>query len=285
MRYCGRDFTDQEITSIRRIISEDSKRSRASISRLVCQSLGWLKPDGALKEMSCRVALLRMEKDGLLRLPPARPCTARQWCGVQHTAATDPATPVSIRADLLPEIHLKQVTHPGDSRLWNEFIDRYHYLRFKPLPGAQLRYIASCGGQFLAFLGFGAAAWKVAPRDRFICWSDEQRMENLHLVVNNARFLILPWVHSSNLASRLLAMIAKQLPLDWQQRYGYRPLLLETFVETQRFQGTSYKAANWIRVGQTKGRGKLDVHCRAALPRKDIWLYPLSSRFKSLLCS
>ncbi len=140
-------------------------------------------------------------------------------------------------------------------------------------------------GQILALLGFGAAAWKVAPRDRWVGWSRRTREQNLHRVVNNARFLILPWIRCRNLASKLLAMAARQIPEDWQKRYGYRPLLLETFVQASRFRGTCYRAANWVHVGQTQGRGKLDSNHQAPLPVKDIWLYPLEKNFRSALCS
>ena len=193
----------------------------------------------------------------------------------------------------LDDLRLEVVTLPDQSALWREYIQRYHYLGYSPLPGAQLRYMALSGGQVpgsspgqaLALLGFGAAAWKTAPRDRFIGWNDRQRQERLPLIVNNARFLILPWVNSKNLASKLLAMVAKRLPQDWTTRYGYRPVLLETFVESPRFRGTCYKAANWIYVGQTKGRGKLDVHNTASLPQKAIWLYPLTPAFRQTLCA
>ena len=137
----------------------------------------------------------------------------------------------------------------------------------------------------LAVLGFGASAWKAAPRDRFIGWSVAQREARLHLVVNNARFLILPWVHVRNLASAALAHISRRLPDDWLARYGYRPLLLETFVQSDRFVRTSYRAANWTHVGQTQCRGKLDVHRTHTLPRKDIWLYPLRRDFCRRLCA
>ena len=137
----------------------------------------------------------------------------------------------------------------------------------------------------LAVVGFGASAWKAAPRDRFIGWSVAQREARLQLVVNNARFLILPWVQVRNLASTVLARSSRRLPDDWQARYGYRPLLLETFVQSDRFAGTSYRAANWTHVGQTQGRGKLDVHRTHALPRKDIWLYPLRRDFRRRLCT
>ena len=158
-----------------------------------------------------------------------------------------------------------------------------HYLGYKPLPGAQIRYLVHAGPHLLAALGFGAAAWKVAPRDRFIGWKPEDREKNLHIIVNNARFLILPWVTSRNLASRILAGVAKKLPADWQVRYGYRPLLLETFVEVERFTGACYRAANWLHLGQTQGRGKLDRYNLQRLPKKHIHVYPLHKKFLSIL--
>ncbi len=164
-------------------------------------------------------------------------------------------------------------------------IERYHYLGYTPLSGAQIRYLVLGNSRLLAALGFGAAAWAVAPRDQFIGWSREQRKERLNLLVNNARFLILPWIDVHNLASYILAHIAKRLPQDWQALYGYRPLLLETFVQKDRFHGTCYRAANWIYVGETKGRGKLDRNHRHSLAIKDIYLYPLDKRFRKKLCS
>ena len=146
-------------------------------------------------------------------------------------------------------------------------------------------YAVTSQRRVLAVVGFGASAWKAAPRDRFIGWSVAQREARLQLVVNNARFLILPWVQVRNLASTVLARSSRRLPDDWQARYGYRPLLLETFVQSDRFAGTSYRAANWTHVGQTQGRGKLDVHRTHALPRKDIWLYPLRRDFRRRLCA
>jgi len=284
-RYCGREFTAEELERIRRLIAEDPSRNRAALSRVVCDELGWLRVDGQRKAMSCRVAMLRMERDGLLRLPAPERGNGNGRNRPRLTAASDPRPPVTCAVDRLGELSLRAVAEPGESRLWNELIERYHYLGYKPLPGAQLRYLVFAGGELLALLGFGAAAWKVAPRDRFIGWSVEQRLHNLERVVNNARFLILPWVRSRHLASRLLAMTARRLPREWQQRYGYRPVLLETFVDRTRFEGTCYRAANWIQVGQTRGRGKLDRQHRQGLPIKDVWLYPLHRRFRSVLCS
>ncbi len=280
-RYCGRDFSEKDIAEIRRLIAEDPTRTRAELSRLTCRVLNWYKPDGGLKDMSARVAMLRMHADGLIALPPPRrkPPAAR----VSITARTDPGPPLHRPAHTLTALSLQRVQNRPDSRLWNEYIHRYHYLGYKPLPGAQLRYILSCEAQPIALLGFGAAAWQTAPRDRYIGWNHEQRQRNLPLIVNNARFLLLPWVHSKNLASLLLARVAKVLPRHWQEVYGYRPVLLETFVERPRFAGTCYRAANWIYLGQTQGRGKLGPAGKQSVPIKDLWVYPLDRRFREVL--
>jgi hypothetical protein len=284
--YCGRLFIPDEILRIRSIIAQDSRRNRTAISRMVCREFHWYKQDGAgLKEMSCRVALLRMHRDGLISLPKPQKRNVNGKLMVQATPATDPpAIPLNISAaHLRQHLRITAVDSKGSSRLWNEYIARYHYLGHAPLPGAQLRFLVYHEDHVLACLGFGAAAWSVAPRDSFIGWSHEQRRRNLHLVVNNARFLILPWVSSRNLASMLLAATSKLLPPLWQQRYGYQPVLLETFVESARFRGTCYKAANWKHVGTTKGRGKLDTKNRYALPIKEVFLYPLVKSFRSAL--
>ncbi len=281
MRYCGRDFHQQELQQIRALIAEDSTRTRADLSRLVCAMLRWFKADGGLKEMSCRVAMLRMQDDELIQLPPPR--RKRPQSRIRFTAATNPARPIHVPVHALPSLQFHPVMKRDDSRLWNEFIHRYHYLGYKTLPGAQLRYFVMAGQQLLALLGFGASAWKCAPRDRYIGWNHEQRQQNLHLIVNNARFLILPWIQSKNLASKILAQSARRIPDDWQRRYNYRPVLMETFVEKKRFTGTCYKAANWSYMGETKGRGKLGPSGKQSVPIKDVWLYPLESDFKYLL--
>jgi len=232
--------------------------------------------------MSCRVALLRMQADGLLTLPAPKRKNGNGLGYRRRTAAAEFGLPVCTAAGELHDLRLGLVIDRVDSHLWNEYIDRYHYLGYQPLPGAQLRYFAHAHGQNLALLGFGAAAWTTAPRDRFIGWTPKQRMARLHLVANHARFLILPWVTSRNLASRLLAMAARQLPGDWYSRYGYRPVLLETFVEKERFRGTCYKAANWAYLGETRGRGKLGDHT-AAGPIKTVWAFPLVESFRECL--
>jgi len=280
-RYCGRDFPTDEIELIRRLIAEDPARTRAELSRLTCRELKWFKADGGLKEMSARVAMLRMHDDGLIELPPPR--CKRPDPRVRISARSDPGPPLDKPARALAPLALRRVCQKSDSRLWNEHIQRYHYLGHKPLPGAQLRYIVHSAEQPIALIGFGAAAWQSAPRDRYIGWTHEQRQRNLPLIVNNARFLILPWIQSKNLASMILAKVARTLPDHWLEVYGYRPVLLETFVEKPRFQGTCYKAANWIYLGQTKGRGKLGPAGKQSVPIKDLWVYPLDRRFRDPL--
>ena len=284
-RYCGRDFSEADLEAIRRITTEDPDITRNRISRRVCEELSWLKPNGTLKDMSCRVALLRMQEDGLVTLPPPRHGNRNRKAYGRRTAAAQPGFPVTAAAGDLEDLGLHLVDGRENSYLWNEYVDRYHYLRYTPLPGAQLRYFATARGQVLALLSFSASAWKTEPRDRFIGWTREQRERNLQLVVNNSRFLILPWVRSRHLASRLLGIAARKVGRDWEERYAYKPVLLETFVEIARFAGTSYKAANWICVGNTKGRGKLDVKNEWAKPVKSIWLLPLTKHFRTVLCS
>ncbi len=283
MKYCGRDFSDTEIEGIRRISEQEPSLTRLAISRLVCETLSWRKPDGALKEMSCRVALLRMHRDGHIRLPPPRHPGHSGKLRRHRTAQAEPEPAFVLPASELLDLRIDPVTTRRESALWNEYVDRYHYLGYQPLPGAQIRYFARAEGRTLALFGFGAAAWKTAPRDRFIGWTDHQRAARLHLVVNNARFLILPWITSRHLASRLLGLVARQLPDQWLHRYGYRPVLLETFVEKPRFAGTCYRAANWLYLGDTKGRGKLDATHACALPIKSVWVLPLTPHFRKSL--
>ena len=282
MRYCGREFSDEELACIRRISAKPGT-NRRRISLHVCEEFDWRKPDGGLKEMSCRVALLRMQADGLVQLPPALHRSSNGGHSIHRTLQTEPQPTLSTPAGQLADLRLELVKSKSDSLLWNEYIDRYHYLGHQPLPGAQIRYFARAEDGILALLGFGAAAWKTAPRDNFIGWTPAQREAHLHLVTNNARFLILPWVRSRYLASKLLGLVARQLPGEWYARYGYRPVLLETFVEKQRFAGTCYRAANWLHLGDTRGRGKLDSAHAFAVPVKSVWVLPLAPRFRQLL--
>ena len=287
VRYCGRDFPESDLECIRALLAQRNPRlSRQALSRALCEALDWRKPDGGLKDMSARVALLRMQRDGLLTLPPPlRPHNRPR--PPLPSPRTDPPSLAPLPLSLAEARPLRlSLLRPRDprSRLWNEYIQRYHYLGYRPLPGAQLRYfVHAADGLLLALLGFGAAAWKTAPRDRFIGWDPATRQRNLPLVVNHARYLILPWIRLPCLASHLLARLQRQLPRDWQQRYRVCPVLLETFCETPRFRGTCYTAANWIQLGQTKGRGKLDTRHQHNQPVKNIFVKPLCPDWKDIL--
>lgn len=281
---CGRMFSATELEAIRGVIAAKPQLNRRQIATRTCELLRWTRTDGRLKEMSCRVALLRLEKRGLIELPPPLGSNGN---GKSYRASNTLAPPlfaIPDEFDALDQLQVHPVQGRKESHLWNEAVSRFHYLGYKPLPGAQIRYLVECSRGLLGVLGFGASAWKVAPRDEWIGWSVEQRKQRLNLVVNNARFLILPWVRVRNLASWILAQCARRLPSDWEDRYGFRPVLLETFVDRDRFRGTCYEAANWCHVGDTKGRGKLDRHHRAALPIKKVYLLPLDRRFREALC-
>ena len=230
--YCGRDFTPKELEQIRSLIEHNPEYNRTRLSTKVRRMFQWLKPDGKLKDMSCRVAMLRMDKDGLIQLPPSTR-TKLPVKKIEFTPATDPQSPVICPVNQLPQLYLQMVTK-ATSALWNEYIERYHYLGHSTLPGAQLRYFITAGEQIVALTGFGAAAWQTAPRDQFIGWNHDQRKKNLHLIVNNARFLILPRIQSKNLASKILSLMIRLLPDAWEARYNIRPVLMETFVRKNR---------------------------------------------------
>jgi len=283
MRYCGREFTSEEIAWVKEQISSDKKLNRQRLSQRFCRTFSWLKPDGGLKDMSCRVAFIRIEKDGHIVLPVPRQAYNKPGQSIKRTLFTEPGPEVQKKARAF-DLTFERVD-ASCTRLWNEYIDRYHYLGYTALPGAQLRYFVLDEGNVVALLGFGAAAWKTAPRDEYIGWTPQQREKNLHLVVNNARFLILPWIKSPNLASRILSTAGKRIASDWEKVYHYRPVLLETFVQKDRFTGACYKATNWTCVGETTGRGKLSRSKKQVKPIKSVWLFPLEKFYQRTLCA
>ncbi len=282
LRYCGRDFTPAELETIRRIADDSHQPTRSEIARAVCAALHWYKPDGQPKVMSCRVALQRMEAHGVIWLPlPTREPPKRgqrPFC-----AASDPGRPIAMSLAELGPLRLESVHTPAEGALWSDLLARYHYRGAIVLPGAQLRYLAFAGPRVVAAFGLGAAAWKLAPRDRWIGWTPAERQQNLPLVVDLHRFLICPWVRVPHLASHLLGRLVRRLPADWFARYAIRLALLETFVEADRFPGTCYRAANWLPVGQTQGRGRMDRSHRGGESVKDIWLLPLRPDFRHAL--
>lgn len=283
-QYGRSDFSAELVERIAGIIARHPGMKRTPLSRQVCEELDWRSADGRLCEMSCRVTLLRLHADGLIELPPSQVRQPRRRATFLPSAQTDPQAAIEVPVHELPPLSMRIVQgRAEDSRLWNEFMARYHYLGYTPMSGQQLRYAVYAGDQLVALLGFAAAAWKLADRERFVGWTPEQRRAHLRHVVNNTRFLILPWVQCRGLASKVLAMASRRLPRDWKERYGFEPVLPETFVENPRHKGTCYRAANWTCVGRTAGRGKTDTSRTAQLPTKDIWLYPLRPDFKHIL--
>jgi hypothetical protein len=274
----GRTFSSKELGTIQAIVEASPQAHRFALSKMVCRELGWVQPNGRLKDRSCRDVLARLDALGLLRLPPPRrPAVRRRPVPITERSAPRRAWTFHPRDIGLACFSI--VTGAGDperERLWNEYVERYHELGYGVSLGAHVKYFVTLGEEPIACLAFGGAAWWVEARDRWIGWSRERRERNLHYVVNNTRFLIFPWIEVRNLASRLLSLAARRVREDWLRLYAYRPLLLETFVNCERHAGTCYRAANWRLVGTTKGRGKLDRHFEATQPKKAVWVYPLT---------
>jgi hypothetical protein len=276
-------WSSTELQRVREQIERASPPLRAEIARRVCQDLHWSDALGRPKLMSCRVALLRMHRAGWIELPAPSKGNGNGK-GLRRRRIEWPSTKaVTGSVSDLGQVDLVPVLERQSSALWNGLIDRYHYLGYSPLPGAQMRYLIGYSGGVLGAMGFGAAAWKVAARDEWIGWSASVRERHLARVLNQARFLILPWVRVRNLASRVLSLASRRIAGDFEVRYGIRPVLLESFVEVPRFQGICYRAANWACVGQTTGRGKCDRTHSARLALKDVYVYPLYSAFRQLL--
>lgn len=281
-RLCGKDFGLDKLEKIRGIITSANPAIREEIARCVCRSLKWIDSLGRIKLMSCKVALLRLDRLDLIQLPPPR---ARNGNGkeLKEKSIKIVKEKVELPVDKLRGLDLVSVSNKEGSILWNTLISKYHYLGYSPLAGAQKRYLIIWDKGILGAIGFSAAAFRLESRDKWIGWDYQLREKNLHYIVNNTRFLILPWVKSFNLASKILSLSARRVREDFKKSYGYSPVLLETFVEAGRFSGTSYRSANWIYLGKTKGRGKQDRYHRNRLPVKDIYVYPLCSDFRIAL--
>lgn len=285
MTFCGRTFGVDEMELMRQIAREFSALGVTEIARTVCELLEWKRPGGGLKNHECRQLLERLQTEGWLQLPELRKRGGR---GPRRADIAAPTEPVAIECAVseCQPVELTLVEGKTDSRRWREQMQRYHYLGCRVPFGAHLRYWVRHGDRELACLLWTSPAWKMQDRDAWIGWNDQQRQLNLQRIVNNGRFLILPWVHVPGLASKILALSARQLPQDWERHYGYRPLLLETLVDGTRFHGTCYRAANWICVGHTAGRGRMDREHKAhGLAVKNIYVYPLVRDVRQQLCT
>ena len=284
----GRSFSVAELEMMRGIAAEFAALGLTEISRTVCELLEWKRPNGGLKNLECRQLLERLCAQGLLSLPELRRTKPRGTQTVRQTARSEVQPEIVGSAGQYEPLRLQLVVGEGagNSALFREYIDRYHYQRYCIPFGAHARYLVRserCGEQVLACLLWTSPAWKLAERDQWIGWSAQQRAQNLQLIVNHSRFLILPWVRVKGLASKILAHCTRRIPGDWERLYGYRPLLLETLVDSQRFRGTCYQAANWIRLGMTQGRGRMHRHHQAPGTPKELYVYPLCRRVQQRL--
>ena len=287
MNICGQIFSPEIIDRIQTTVDQQPDVSRRKLSQEVCRWLDWHNDKGDLKEMSCRVALLKLHRCGHIDLPPAseKPPQRSRKGKMQDTIEEPPVVECP-----LPELgHIELVCiNRADKRMsgiWNDLMDRYHYLGAGPLCGAQIRYLIwSEQYGWLGGLAFSAAAWHLKARDDWIGWDGQVRRKNLNRVVCNSRFLICPQIKVTNLASHVLSLCVRRLRGDWQQRYGIEPVLLETFVERERFLGTCYRAANWECIGVTTGRGRQDREHNFTVAVKDIYMYPLCEGFRKILC-
>jgi len=275
----ARYFTPKDIELIKDIIQTYGTKGRSKISQVICEELNWRQANGRLKEVACREALRKMAKLGLINLPPQKlnrglkiikPLTADK-VGFQKP-------PIVITGELkdLGPLYFTLATTHKEERLWRYLIQCYHYLGYKIIVGRYLKYFVYLSGDLVALLGFADGIYHHHLRDNWIGWDKQAQQNNRHLVVNNCRFLILPWVKIKNLASRILSLAVKIMPLDWQAKYGYKPLLAETFVDCERFKGTCYKAANWIYLGKTKGKGRRGAKYFYHGKLRDYYIYPLA---------
>ncbi len=282
MVIAGRDFNDELIARIRETVRSGVDLTRGALARLVCGWFEWRHADGRPKETSCRIVLNKLERRGVIELPPARevsfvPRTPRPAQSMQWPR---------IEAGLSKLGAIELVVVNGDkalSRQWRAMMQAHHPLGDGPLCGAQLRYLIRCKQGILGGLSFSAAAWRLLVRDEWIGWSDSMRERRLSRVVGNTRFLILPSVQVKNLASHVLGLATQRLAGDWQARYGLRPVLVESFVDTSRYEGTCYRAANWIELGLTQGRGRQDRSRSAQLAPKRVLVYPLQRNWRKIL--
>ena len=283
----GRTITPTDIQLIKQLLTEQPSWNRTRLSRELCKKWQWLRADGHhLKDMACRTLLLKLERAGYIELPPRQSPSVNGFR--KSSSIVPPHSTEQICGPLRTLVPLKiaRVEPTSDDHpLFSCFLSRYHYLGHRTTVGESMKYLVrDHNNRPLACLLFGSAAWKTAPRDRFIGWDRHIREANLSYLTNNMRFLILPWVKVSHLASHILSQIARRICGDWIKKYSHPVYLLETFVDRNRFRGTCYKAANWILTGQTKGRSRNDRNHTIQVSPKDIYVYPLNKDFRGRLC-
>ena len=283
LRYRGRVVTDADVTFIRDLITAHPRASRRALSHRLCEAWNWVQPNGVLRDMVCRGLLLALHRAGHVELPPAK------WVnplGPRHRKPSRTLlcwSPIEGRLGDIRPLDIAQVRRSGDESLFDSLVETHHYLGYTRPVGEHLKYMVYAQGRPLACLAWSSAPRHIGCRDRFIGWSPQTRQKNIGFVAYNLRFLILPWVSIPHLASHLLGRMARMLSDDWARIYGHPVYFLETFVDPQRFRGTCYRAANWICLGRTTGRGKNDQTLRPNRSIKEVWGYPLGRDFRERL--
>ena len=283
-QYRGRVVSAEDIVFIQQLIGEHPGASRRALSAKLCEAWQWKQSNGAPRDMVCRGLLLMLHRAGAIELPPVRytppnPLAKRQ----PPVAVLIDTTPIQERLSQLQPIEFQQVRRTGDEALFNSLMEQHHYLRYEQPVGEQLKYLVWAHGRPIACLAWSSAPRHLGSRDRYLGWSAEARRRNIRFLAYNTRFLILPWVTVEHLASHILARMAKRLSADWERLYQHPIYFVETFVDPTRFRGTCYRAANWIRLGETTGRGKDDHTNRPNRSIKEVLGYPLTQRFRELL--
>ena len=276
----GRTFSVSEVALIGEVVATCRGLSRKELANTISELVGWTRANGLLKEAECLKLLAHLEAAGLLRLPAkqvTRPVGSKT--SIPHTRKGEPGVPLSGRVENFAPVSVELVSDSEARQRFRELIDRYHPLGYKVPFGAHLEYLVSISQPAPTVVGclqFSSAAWRIGVRDRWIGWDDAWRARHLPLLVNNSRFLLLSWVHIKNLASATLARVLRRLPEDWRAQYGITPLLAETFVDAEQYTGTCYRAANWVELGETSGRGRDDrEHRRHGARRKRVFVYLL----------
>ena len=288
LSFCGHALTETELALIRQITREFANLALTELAATLCELLEWRRPNGGLKSRECYLFLRELHRRGWLPWLPApqpRHCRTLPVAPVQEPCPS----PVLLSGplDQYRPLQLELIEDTAGRRLFRQYLKQHHYLGYRAPYGAQLRYWVRAAQPDLpplAVLLFTSAAWRMAPRDRYIGWSDAARQNNLPRIVNHSRFLILPWARIHHLASHILARAAQPLPRDWQARYCVEPVLMETLVDASRYRGVCYRAANWIEVGMTQGRGRMDRWRSTQAVPKQIFLYPLHRRWRQQLC-
>jgi hypothetical protein len=284
LKYRGQLITDAEVAEIRAFIAENPDSSRHALSRRLCELWGWVQPNGALRDMVMRGLLLALHRADLITLPAVR-LVAKNPLAVRPRPApvSIDTTPIVGRLSEIQPLEFQQVRRTSQEPTFNGLIEEHHYLRYVQPVGEHLKYIVYGRGRPVACLAWCSAPRHLGLRDRFIGWSPDARRRNIRFIAYNTRYLIVPWVTVPHLASHILGRMAKLLPRDWERVYGHPVHYLETFVDPQRNRGTCYRAANWIFLGRTTGRGNNAPTMRPRVPVKEILGLPLSRRFRSLL--